>query len=207
MSGVFSRRGAPPKPAAPPPPAASEPDPSMEDILASIRRILNEGESETEEATTGETLVAEPPAPEPVMAAPPPPPPAPTPVAEVQPPPPVDEQKASVTPAESVKADDVFILEPAMMVSENAAATAEADVTPIASTETVAAASQSVGALKKAISERHAQIYKATAVSLEEIVREEVRPMLKDWLDNHLPAIVERLVRAEIERVVAREIL
>jgi cell pole-organizing protein PopZ len=28
--------------------------------------------------------------------------------------------------------------------------------------------------------------------------------MLKEWLDNHLPGIVERAVRAEIERVVSR---
>jgi cell pole-organizing protein PopZ len=35
-------------------------------------------------------------------------------------------------------------------------------------------------------------------------VREEIRPILKDWLDAHLPPLVERLVRAEIERVVNR---
>jgi cell pole-organizing protein PopZ len=28
-----------------------------------------------------------------------------------------------------------------------------------------------------------------------------LRPMLKQWLDDNLPAVVERLVRAEIERV------
>jgi cell pole-organizing protein PopZ len=93
-----------------------------------------------------------------------------------------------------------------MMVTESAQ-TAEADVAPIASTETVSAASQSVGALKKALAERNAQVYRLGNVSLEDLVRDEVRPMLKDWLDTHLPAIVERLVRAEIERVVAREIL
>ena len=94
------------------------------------------------------------------------------------------------------------------MVTENApAAEATEDGVNIASNETLAAASQSVGALKKALSERQASVYKGAAVSLEEIVREEVRPQLKGWLDAHLPAIVERLVRAEIERVVAREIL
>jgi cell pole-organizing protein PopZ len=36
------------------------------------------------------------------------------------------------------------------------------------------------------------------------VVREELRPLLKEWLDQHLPPIVERLVRAEIERVVSR---
>jgi cell pole-organizing protein PopZ len=36
---------------------------------------------------------------------------------------------------------------------------------------------------------------------LDEIVREMLRPMLKAWLDDNLPVLVERLVRAEIERV------
>ena len=38
--------------------------------------------------------------------------------------------------------------------------------------------------------------------TLEEIVREMLRPMLQTWLDEHLPGIVERLVREEITRVV-----
>jgi cell pole-organizing protein PopZ len=37
-------------------------------------------------------------------------------------------------------------------------------------------------------------------------VREELRPLLKDWLDANLPPMVERLVRAEIERVVGRAV-
>jgi cell pole-organizing protein PopZ len=39
------------------------------------------------------------------------------------------------------------------------------------------------------------------ARTLEDLVREMLRPMLKSWLDDNLPSIVERLVRAEIERV------
>ena len=38
--------------------------------------------------------------------------------------------------------------------------------------------------------------------TLEEIVRDTLRPLLQAWLDDHLPAIVERLVREEIARVV-----
>ncbi len=38
--------------------------------------------------------------------------------------------------------------------------------------------------------------------TLEEIVREMLRPLLLAWLDSHLPGIVERLVREEIARVV-----
>jgi len=37
--------------------------------------------------------------------------------------------------------------------------------------------------------------------TLEDLVKEMLRPMLKAWLDDNLPVMVERLVRAEIERV------
>ena len=37
--------------------------------------------------------------------------------------------------------------------------------------------------------------------TLEDLVREMLKPMLKTWLDDNLPGLVERLIRAEIERV------
>ncbi|HVA92721.1 MAG TPA: DUF2497 domain-containing protein, partial [Chloroflexota bacterium] len=40
--------------------------------------------------------------------------------------------------------------------------------------------------------------------SIEDLVRQALRPLLKEWLDAHLPGLVERLVRSEIERVVGR---
>jgi uncharacterized protein len=43
----------------------------------------------------------------------------------------------------------------------------------------------------------------AGARTLEEIVRDSLRPVLQAWLDEHLPGIVERLVREEIARVIA----
>ncbi len=39
------------------------------------------------------------------------------------------------------------------------------------------------------------------ARTLEDLVKEMLRPMLKGWLDDNLPGMVERIVRAEIERV------
>jgi cell pole-organizing protein PopZ len=39
------------------------------------------------------------------------------------------------------------------------------------------------------------------ARTLEDLVEQMLRPMLKSWLDDNLPNLVERLVRAEIERV------
>jgi uncharacterized protein len=37
--------------------------------------------------------------------------------------------------------------------------------------------------------------------TLEDVVRETLRPMLKSWLDENLPSVVERMVQEEIERV------
>ena len=36
---------------------------------------------------------------------------------------------------------------------------------------------------------------------VDETVEEMLRPMLRSWLDENLPSMVERLVREEIERV------
>ncbi len=39
------------------------------------------------------------------------------------------------------------------------------------------------------------------ARTLEDLVREMLRPMLKAWLDDNLPGMVERIIKDEIERV------
>jgi cell pole-organizing protein PopZ len=46
-----------------------------------------------------------------------------------------------------------------------------------------------------------AQTVKKHEPTLEDVVRETLRPMLKSWLDENLPGVVERIVQAEIERV------
>ena len=46
-----------------------------------------------------------------------------------------------------------------------------------------------------------AQTVKKHEPTLEDVVRETLRPMLKLWLDENLPSVVERMVQAEIERV------
>ena len=70
-----------------------------------------------------------------------------------------------------------------------------------------AAAAASVEALLKQLSEDRLtalQTAKPPSPSIEDIVREELRPFLKGWLDEHLPAMVERLVRVEITRLIGR---
>lgn len=72
--------------------------------------------------------------------------------------------------------------------------------------EAAAAAASSVGNLVRTLAAgRSTQVY-GGGPTLEDMVRAELRPLLRDWLDTYLPPLVERLVRTEIERVVAREV-
>ncbi|WP_298198711.1 DUF2497 domain-containing protein [Novosphingobium sp.] len=49
------------------------------------------------------------------------------------------------------------------------------------------------------------QIVRSGETSLEGLVRDMLRPMLAEWLDRHLPPMVERLVAAEIARIVGKK--
>jgi len=157
-------------------------DPSMEDILASIRKILAEEEappSASPAAPPGvlqldaSMMVAEPPPQaqeEPVMAASEPPPMEPF-------------------PSHAPAAPPVMPAAPELVAPEAAAA-----------------AATSMGSLVRTLMvERNTQVHSG-GPTLEEIVRSELRPLLKAWLDAHLPTLVERLVRVEIERVVGRAV-
>jgi hypothetical protein len=68
-----------------------------------------------------------------------------------------------------------------------------------------AAAAAALGQLSRAVSQERSASVSKGGPTIEDVVREELRPLLKAWLDAHLPATVERLVRAEIERVMARQ--
>jgi cell pole-organizing protein PopZ len=48
------------------------------------------------------------------------------------------------------------------------------------------------------------QIVRSGETSLEGLTRDLLRPMLAEWLEAHLPAMVERLVQAEIARIVGK---
>jgi len=49
------------------------------------------------------------------------------------------------------------------------------------------------------------QIVRSGETSLEAMTRELLRPALAEWLDQHLPALVEKLVAAEIARIVGKK--
>ena len=65
---------------------------------------------------------------------------------------------------------------------------------PLMSQNTVAAVDSAFNALAQTVLSNNAR-------TLEDLVKEMLRPLLKTWLDDNLPNMVEKIVRAEIERV------
>jgi cell pole-organizing protein PopZ len=173
-----------PTPDPPKPPAG---DPQMDDILASIRRILNEDEdqgaaSASQPPAAGEPLELT----EAMMLQPEPP-------AEASPPitPPVTPPVTPLAAAPAPQAPPPPVALPPG---------ADALIAPAVA----AATTQAIGQLLRAVADERAAPVHRGGPTIEDVVREELRPLLKSWLDQHLPPIVERLVRVEIERVVGR---
>jgi cell pole-organizing protein PopZ len=71
-----------------------------------------------------------------------------------------------------------------------------------ATSEAAAAAFAQLGALPRERHRGRELTLGAAEHTLEDIVRGMLRPLLQAWLDEHLPGVVERLVREEIARVV-----
>lgn len=68
-----------------------------------------------------------------------------------------------------------------------------------------AAASASAAALKKVVETHKANTpmpHFRSGTSIEDLVLETLKPMLKDWLDANLPTMVERIVEREIRKLV-----
>jgi hypothetical protein len=59
----------------------------------------------------------------------------------------------------------------------------------------------STAAVSAAFNSLASTVLSDNARTLEDIVKEMMRPMLREWLEENLPGLVERIVRAEIERV------
>ena len=179
----------------------------MEEILASIRRIISEdGEAGKEPpampAAAAPAVVA--PAPEPAkpadkpaeileltemvsddgkvtnlsaQAAAPPPPPSPA------PPPPPEPAPAPTAP---VAAGEGLI----------SATTAAAAAGSLASLQAMAKEPES-----ESMTPPRSLALGDGSLTIEDIVREELRPILKSWLEENLPGMVERLVQKEIKRI------
>lgn len=97
-------------------------------------------------------------------------------------------------------------------VSDATAAAVQDDVLEL--TEIVGAndsllSPQSAVAAKQRFSELSGLLvrgYEGSENTLEGVVREMLRPMLKEWLDDNLPELVERMVQKEISRITNREL-
>jgi hypothetical protein len=206
-------------------------EPSMEEILASIRRIIADDDA---------NKVTKPP--EPVAAAPAPVMPPPRPVAPPPPPPvaaapvamnqdAVDAMLADLDgPAKAALApepNDILDLTEAQTAPDPApnfrTIDGASDVVFTdrpAETEPVARAVEearrqftqsapdrsllsnaTAAAVDNAFNSLAHTVLGNNARTLEDLVKEMLRPLLKSWLDDNLPGLVDRIVRAEIERV------
>ena len=227
-------------------------EPSMEEILASIRRIIADDEAKPAAAKPEAAAAPAPkpvmkdippsaiaPAPKPVavapkpVPAPPPPPPAPEPVASNN----QDDidamlasldaatPEADIRPAQPAAEPDVFELTDEMALPDPAPpATSFNKIEPaddIEFSEAKASRRQpayeppfdnsppgpailsrsTVSAVESAFNSLANTVLSNNARTLEDLVKEMLRPMLKSWLDDNLPGLVERIVKAEIERV------
>ena len=201
-------------------------EPTMEEILASIRRIISEDEAPAETAAAA-------PAPEPEIAAEPEPAPAYAPEPEPEP---ITPAFAEAPAEEAIAAeDDVLELTdryeapeaesigdldvaapepepfpeaPAAVEPAYEAEPEPAYAAPAPSSETLvgdaaagSAASAFAGLAASLRQPEPAPFSGAAGPTIDELARQLLRPMLKDWLDANLPAIVEAQVRKEVERI------
>ena len=119
-------------------------------------------------------------------------------------------------PQATVPADDVLDLagmgeyveadEAADDAAHLAAASAQPADDALVGTESVSSISESLAALALMAQPPAApQIVRSGETSLEGMVRDLLRPELAAWLDKNLPALVEKLVAAEIARIVGKK--
>lgn len=181
--------------------AKSPSEPSMEEIIASISRIITEEKRPSEPARAVSTEKSE------ILE-----------LTEV-----VDEDGSVRRVTPMANKPDTLAAEPTRAAdppSANVAARSEAGGTPtetgteprhefgrerILSSVTsgaAAAAFAQLGALPRERRREGELALGGADRTLEDIVRDLLRPLLQTWLDEHLPTLVERLVREEIARVV-----
>ncbi|MDE2486506.1 MAG: DUF2497 domain-containing protein [Alphaproteobacteria bacterium] len=186
-------------------------EPTMEEILASIRRIISEDETPEAEAKATPPHDDEPIAPEPeaepaMQAAPEPelePEPAPLVQGEPLAAAPADEDDDALELTDRVETHgdlDVVAAEPAPAPPPRPEPIAQpapaARPTPtLVSDRAAEAAASAFGKLSQVVA------MPAEGRTLEDVVRELLRPLLQQWLDDHLPSIVEQAVQAEVERI------
>jgi len=187
----------------------AQPEPTMEEILAAIRRIISEEDRPSDSG--GEVLDLQPPTPPPVEAKAPPRH-EPEPAIARSPPPRIFEQPDPL-PSRALE-DNLMVVEyeakyepmpepepaPAPQPAPTPQATApQAEWRPM-NQETLTSepvAHQAAGSLSKLMG----SMLVSSGATLDDVVRELMKPMLKEWLDANLSAIVEAEVAKEIDRI------
>lgn len=204
----------------------------MEEILASIRRIIADDEKP---AAAGKAVVADAVEARPRSTAPAPKPAAPANADAANSQDDIDAMLANLDAAatgktgkegRSAEAEEVFELTDEMAVPDarhafqkiepqddlefaevTQVAAAPPDPATIAPSNPNAAPAarilshSTVSAVETAFNSLASTVLTNNARTLEDLVKEMLRPMLKSWLDDNLPGLVERIVKAEIERV------
>ena len=158
----------------------------MTDVLTSIRRILHDDPASA--ATTKETQGV--PAPEEELM--------------------LDSSMMVAPPAPAVTAVPSSTPSPSPDTTTIPPADPEQSKNDLMNAQTVAAAERSLDELHAAFSgttplASDTVISRGSGLTIEDMVRSEVRSMVRTWLDAHLPSLVEILVRAEIARLRPRE--
>jgi len=167
--------------------AKGQQEPSMEEILASIRRII------AEDNETGK------PAEEEVASAPPPPMSVPEPAHE---PLMAQDDVLELTQVIEEEPQPSALYEAAEPFQPRRFEMPDEAAEGLVSRATAAASTAAFAAMHSRARDRRSDVYLGDgSITLEEMVKELLRPQLQQWLDENLPGLVERLVREEVERL------
>jgi cell pole-organizing protein PopZ len=177
----------------------------MEEILASIRRIISEDDTPAEDGATAAPAAeaAAPPEPEPAAPAEAAPEPEPEPVAAAPAPEPEAPPEPVAAAAPEDDDDDDLELTQKVETHGDLDVLAPSEPEPPQAPPVAALVSEQVAAVAAASFDKlSASIaMPAHGRTLEDVVREMLRPMLQQWLDDNLPGIVQETVQAEVERI------
>jgi cell pole-organizing protein PopZ len=164
-------------------------EPSIEEILESIRQII----SEDEPAKPAEAAKPAP-APAPAAAAPPPPPPPP--------PAPPAPQKADPILELTDKVEEPVHSDLDLSVQAEPVMNDKGGLLSDATTDAATAAMSKLLAGNVAVENNVPG--RPGNVTLEDMTREILRPLIKSWLDQNLAGIIEKMVQKEIEKISRR---
>ncbi len=172
-------------------------EPSMEDILASIKRII----AEDSEAVGAKTPKARREAMAAVVSARPAP-------AEPEAAPEAAVEAAAPAAPETPEIPDVLELTSPMPEADTIPAAAAKAPTPASDPATDGLLSSPAAQASRnafaALGQLQVRAEEGAPNTLDGLVADLLRPMLREWLDRELPALVERLVSAEVARLSGR---